>query len=339
MPAYFSLSKVEGGKYTNQFEWGLYGFFLVCVIGLRHQVGGDWFTYLDGLEFERAIDWDDLLYKRDPGFTLISWFSMSLDASVYGINVICGLIFTAGLLALCRAQHYPWLAALVATPYLIIVVAMGYTRQAAAIGFLMFGMRYLVQGQVTKYLVLVFLAGMIHKTAFIFAAFALLKPGGSRLKSMIGVCLLIGMVGGAYLFEQADTFLRNYVDNAMESGGGQIRTIMNLPPALILFLNWKKWARDYEDRWLWSLFSILAVLCVPIVSIASTAVDRMALYLIPLQIVVWARFPVLMQGRLKRTSSIGIVIIYYAVVQFTWLVYATHAPYWVPYDNLLFPSF
>ena len=78
---------------------------------------------------------------------------------------------------------------------------------------------------------------------------------------------------------------------------------------------------------------------VPIVSIASTAVDRMALYLIPLQIVVWARFPVLMQGRLKRTSSIGIVIIYYAVVQFTWLVYATHAPYWVPYDNLLFPSF
>jgi hypothetical protein len=215
---------------------------------------------------------------------------------------------------------------------------MGYTRQATAIGFLMCGFSYLLNGRVFAYLLIVLLAGMIHKTAFVFAPLAFLRPGVGKLRSLLGFSLLIGMLGGAYLIEQADTFVRNYVTNTMESGGGQIRTLMNLPPSLIIFLYWKKWGKLFNDRWLWGIFALIAISILPLVSVASTAVDRMALYLIPLQIVVWSRLPMLAEGTIQRNSVIVLLILYHATVQFIWLNFGTHAYCWVPYNNLLIPT-
>lgn len=339
VPVYFLLGKVQGGTHTSQLEWRIFGFSLIILIGLRHHVGGDWYTYLEGLGLESDIQWGELFYMRDPVFTLISWFSLALGMSIYGVNLICAIIFTGGLVNLSRAQPYPWLAILVAIPYLVIVVAMGYTRQAAAIGFLMYAFGHLARGRVVAYLALVLLAGLLHKTAFVFAALVLFRPGSGKLKGVLGVGLLVGLIGGAYLLEQADTFLLHYVEQTMESGGGQIRVLMNLLPALILFAYWRKWGQMFHDRWLWGLIALLAIACVPIVSVASTAVDRMALYLIPLQLVVWARFPVLVQGRINRTFAFLMIAFYYAIVQFTYLVYGTFVVAWLPYDNLLFPSF
>ena len=340
VPVYFLIGKVHCGANTSRLEWRLFGFFLIILIGLRNEVGCDWFAYLEGLEQSRDIAWDSIYSTReDAGHILFGWISLALGAKGYGVNLIYAIIFTWGLLRLSREQPYPWLAILVAIPYLVIVVAMGYTRQATAIGFLMYGFGYLLRGRVFAYLLLVFFAGMIHKTAFIFFAIVFFRPGSSKLKSVLGVGLFIGLVGGAYLVEQANVLMLNYVTYTMESGGGQIRTLMNLPPAIILLAYWKKWGQKYEDRWLWGLIALLACVCVPAVFIASTAVDRMALYLIPLQLVVWARLPILLQGRIERTSVVLIVIFYYTIVQYTWLVHGTHAFCWVPYDNLLYPSF
>ena len=338
IPLYFLFGKNNGGSNTSEFEWRIFGFFLVILIGLRFQVGADWFTYLQGLEIDKNIQWQDLYLAIDPGYTVVSWFSLSLGMDIYGVNLICAAIFTWGLISLCRAQPYPWLAVLVAVPYLVIVVAMGYTRQAAAMGFIMYGFKYLLGRHTTKYLVLVLLAGMLHKTAFVFAAFALFQPSAGKLKRVLGVASLIFLLGAAYLVEQADTFMLNYVQNPMDSAGGQIRVLMNLPPALIILANWKKWREKFDDRWFWTLLALIGVICLPLASIASTAVDRMALYLIPLQLVVWARLPVLAQPYIGRTLVFHMVGFYYTAVMFTWLFYGAHASYWLPYDNLLFPT-
>ena len=339
VPVYFLLARGRGAAYTPQSVWRLFSLFLIFLIGLRYQVGGDWVTYIEGLEITKDTPWEDLFdARKEAGYTLVSWFSLALGTGIYGVNLICAAIFTMGLISLSRKQPYPWLAIVAAIPYLVIVVAMGYTRQATALGLLMYGLGYLLRGRITAYLIFVVLAGLFHKTAFVFAAFAFLRPGSGMLKRVLGIGLLAGLAGSAYLVEQAETLMLNYVEHTMESGGGQIRVLMNLPPALILFTYWKEWGKKFEDRWLWGLIALLAIVCVPLVSIASTAVDRMALYLIPLQLVVWARFPVLVQGRIPRIFAFLIVIFYYAAVQFVWLVYGTHAPYWVPYDNLFFPA-
>lgn len=336
VPVYFLFGKVGGGENSSQLEWRSFGLFLIVLIGLRDYVGGDWVTYLAGLDIETTRQWSELSSSKDLGFTLISWISLSLGLSLYGVNLICAIIFTGGLINLSRAQPYPWLSILVAVPYLIIVVAMGYTRQAAAIGFLMYGFGSITRGRVLQFLLLVFLAGMIHKTAFIFSALALCRPGGGKLKSALGIVVLISLSGAAYLIEQADTLILNYVENTMESSGGQIRVLMNLPPALILLAYWNKYRQKFDDLWLWGIIALIAVACVPLVTMASTAIDRMALYLIPLQLVVWARFPTLVQGQISRKATFLMITFYYALVQFTWLVYGNHSSAWVPYQNLLF---
>ena len=340
VPVYFLFTQDRGGVKTPLLVWQLFGFFLIVLIGLRYQVGGDWFTYLEGLEIIKDTPWSEIFdARKEAGYTLVSLLSLALGTDIFGVNLICAAIFTGGLFNLSRKQPYPWLAIVAAIPYLVIVAGMGYTRQATALGFLMYGFGYLLRGRITAYLILVVLAGLFHKTAFIFAAFALFRPGNGLLKRVLGIGLFVGLAGSAYLVEQAEFLMLNYVEHTMESGGGAIRVLMNLPPALILFAYWKTWTKEYEDFWLWGIFALLAIVCVPLVAIASTAVDRMALYLIPLQLVVWSRFPVLVKGRIPRIVAFLMVILFYAAVQFVWLVYGTHAPYWVPYDNLLFPSF
>jgi hypothetical protein len=61
---------------------------------------------------------------------------------------------------------------------------------------------------------------------------------------------------------------------------------------------------------------------------STAALDRIALYLIPLQLAVLSR-----PKSIFPNEGIGtfLVILYCAAIQFTWLNYAHHARFWVPY--------
>ena len=306
--------------------------FLVLIIGFRYEVGGDWVNYLQGLDLANELEWSDLFdARKEAGYILISWASLSLGLGIYGVNLMCAAIFVYGLINLAKNQPVPWLVIAAATPYLVIVVAMGYTRQAAAIGFLMYGIKKLIDNKILQFLLVVGIASLFHKTALIFLAFSLLRPSSGLQAKILGGVSLAGLLYGGIVAEQTEFLVRVYVEQAMESSGGQIRVLMNLPPALLLFVFWKKWGRVYGDRWIWALISLLAVLSVFMVGKATTAVDRMALYLIPLQLVVYSRLPALMVGVVRRDLLISILVVYFLIVQFVWLVFATHAPWWVPY--------
>jgi len=64
-------------------------------------------------------------------------------------------------------------------------------------------------------------------------------------------------------------------------------------------------------------------------------VDRVALYMLPLQLVVFAHLPDIF-GRKNQGFVVAGVVVYYAAVQFVWLNFASHAFAWLPYRNYLF---
>ena len=340
LPIYCLLFKNNNGNKTPQFIWVLFGLFLSIIIGLRNEIGCDWTVYLVGLETSKEITWDQIIDARlEIGYTIISWLSIAMGADIYGINFFCAAIFTIGLISLSKSQPYPWISILVSIPYLVIVVAMGYTRQAAAIGFLMIGIGYLIRNRVSMYLVFVLLGALFHRTALIFLSFVFFLPGGGKLKRIFAVCIMVISFGGVYLLEQVDILIFNYVQNTMQSEGGQVRILMNLIASFILLLFWNKWNRNFTDRWLWGLFAFISLACLPLVFFASTAIDRMALYLIPIQLVVWARIPLFTEGKIERKSLLLIIITYAVTTLFIWMKFANHSSCWLPYDNILYHFF
>ena len=123
--------------------WATLFVFVVLLIGLRHQIGGDWDNYADLTIRVSEEPFDFFLNEVDPGFIFINAVSTRAGWGIYGVNLISSVIFLAGLTCFCWKQPLPSLAWLVATPYLIIVVGMGYTRQSVALGLMFFAFSFL----------------------------------------------------------------------------------------------------------------------------------------------------------------------------------------------------
>lgn len=66
---------------------------------------------------------------------------------------------------------------------------------------------------------------------------------------------------------------------------------------------------------------------------SSTAVDRVGLYLLPLQLMVFSYLPEVMgrgSGR-AHASWVFLVLVYYAAAEFVWLNFADTSFAWLPY--------
>lgn len=306
---------------------------IAVMIGIRYRVGGDWYAYQRMLNNMEWLDFRGALASGDPGYMAVNWVISRLGLGVWGVNLVCGLIFSWGLMRFAANQPNPWLVTVVAIPYLVIVVAMGYTRQAVALGFIMAGLAEIHRAPLWRFVMWTTVAVTFHKSAILILPMVALSRQQSRLVTAL---VLLG-AGAAlyYLFVRSamDTLVTNYIDAEYESEGAGIRVAMNAPPALLFFLFQKRFGFTDEERRLWRNFALGALVALVLILVvsSSTAVDRMAVDLIPLQLVVFGRLPDAI-GR-GRTSGLGIVAVlfYSAAVQFVWLNYATHSDDWVPY--------
>jgi hypothetical protein len=313
------------------------GVFVVLLIGFRYNVGADWDNYIEVFDNLRYTEFGESLVLSDPGYMVLNWISHSIGFDVWFVNLICAAIFGFGFIQFAKQQPNPWLAGCVAVPYLIIVVAMGYTRQAVAIGLIMAGLAALEKQSIIKFAVYLTIAVTFHKTAVI--VIPLVALTSIRHRFVIGALMaLMGyMLYNWFLESSVDKFVTNYVDAEYNSQGAAIRVAMNLVPAAIFLLFQKRFGLAEGTRKLWRNFSIAAffMLLLLFVLPSSTVVDRLALYIIPLQLYVLSRVPDVFPDKAggRNSQVVLLVILYSAVVQFVWLNYATHAQYWIPYET------
>jgi hypothetical protein len=317
-------------------KWFFVGLVLALFIGFRHEVGGDWGGYLQLVSFIQYFSFDEVILQSDPGYKLLNWWVAELGYEIYTVNLVCGAIFTTGLVAFARRQPYPWLALAVAFPYLVLVLGMGYTRQGVALGFIFLSLNALEARQFKRYLTYIALATLFHKTALIMIPLGFFMWGKGWVFRAVAIILAGFVLFDALVAESTEDLWRNYVDAQMLSQGAQIRVLMNLVPSLILLAYWKTWRTAFPDYWFWFWIAAGSVAAVFLVGFASTAVDRIALYFIPIQVVVFARLPLLLRRQISPATVTAGIVFGYALVLFVWLNYAHHAHYWIPYRNMLF---
>jgi hypothetical protein len=282
---------------------------------------------------------------------------MEMDWGIFGVNLIGGAIFAVGLVVFCVNQPRPWLALAVAMPYLVIVVGMGYSRQAIALGLEMLGLLSLRNRSTLNFVLWTILAAAFHKTAVLLLPIAALAGSSNRYWTAAWVGLTGMVLYYLLLAKDADTLVANYVGGAMQSDGAAVRLLMNAVPASILLIWGSRFSFADSEAPLWRWIAIVSLSLLGLFLImpsASTALDRMALYLLPLQLVVFSRLPGVFgangnvhqqvspsifsgssMGRLtvqRETPAITVaVLLYYGFVQLIWLNFATNAYAWKQY--------
>jgi hypothetical protein len=316
--------------------WIIAGLIMSVIMGLRDQVGGDWYNYLPHYNAVSKLSFFKALSFGDPGYYGLNWAVAQIGGDIYLVNFICACILMAGTIVFVRSQPIPWLALVVAVPYMLIVVGMGYTRQSVALGLFLVGLTALRDGRVKTFICWVALAALFHKTAVVMIAFAAVAGTKNRWWTIFWVGVAAILLYLVLLADSSKALVSNYIDAQMDSQGGAIRVTMNALPAVLLLIFRRRLVPDPVERKLWLVFALLALACVPLVSYASTAVDRMALYLIPLQMYVFSRLTRVPSKANARPWIVLAVVGYYAFVQFIWLNYASHAQYWLPYRFMPF---
>ena len=314
---------------------------LVVLVGLRYRVGGDWLNYLRDF---RVIERRDFIgavvsSQGEIGYTLLNWIAAQAGAGIWLVNLVCAVPFAIGLTRLCRGQPNPWLALVVATPILIIVIGMGFTRQAAALGFLMIALSTISEKpSLRPFIFFVLAGGLFHRTVLIFIPIVLAMSSKNRFLSY--VFAFMALVAGYYmLFTGMFTrYSVGYLQEEVDAAGAAVRIAMTAVAALVLLLSRKRFFQRDDEARIWKTFAVLGIVAgISLLFVDSSAIlDRLAMYLIPLQLVVLTRFPYVLS---KDENSVlfwrAFIVIYSAAVLFVWLFYATNAPAWIPYQNYL----
>lgn len=308
---------------------------MVLMIGLRHQVGGDWLTYAEAIQRASHDSLQTAVTQGDPAYSVLNWLAARLDLGPYFVNTVCAALFAWGLVVFCRAQPRPWLALVVAVPYLVTVVAMGYTRQGTAIGLAMLGLVALADRKTMRFVLFVALAATFHKSAVILMPLAILAGTRNRWWTALWVGLASLLFYVLLLQESVDALNVNYIGAQYESSGAAIRVAMNAVPAVLFMGFRRRFVMLAADRtfWTWMSLGAIAFVGLLVVSPSSTAVDRVALYWIPLQLFVLSRLPDVL-GRRHGPNGIWVraVVGYSAAVLFVWLFFAQTAFAWLPYQ-------
>ncbi len=308
---------------------------LVLMIGLRYEVGGDWFNYARQFDFGFQDFSLNAVIAGDPSYKLLMWIAIETGGKMVLVNFIASLIFAWGLVTFCRAQPRSWLALAVAIPYLVIVVAMGYTRQGISIGLVMLAIVALLEKNMMRYFIFMAIAVTFHKSAIIMLPLVALVSSGNRWIKLF-LTLIIGVLLYWLLVRDAsDRLYENYVGTEYSSSGTVIRLAMNALPASLFLLLRKRFRLTNAENSFWTMMSLASFgfIALFFISPSSTAVDRLALYWIPLQLFVYSRLPdVLGRQGGANTTWVFLILLFYALVLFVWLFFAENAYGWLPYQ-------
>jgi hypothetical protein len=310
----------------------------VVLATMRYEIGGDWKSYQAMYEETAQVGLIDAVTNNDPLFGAILWALSHLQFGVYVANGLCAALMALGVVRVGLTTRDPWLAIVMAIPYLLIVVGMGYVRQAGAIGLLMLAVTALNRRHYPATIGKLVLAAGFHSTSGIaLPIFGLAMAPRRRWLSII--LAAVGLTAFAYLFAMKFSIYQvGYLENKYNSSGAVVRLAMNAMPATLLLLRWRHFPIVGPARTIWSSYAVLslATLIILRISPSSTAIDRLSLYFAPVQIIVCGTIRDLFPVRRMAAYPVRMMVVAVAAaVQIVWLMFADNAYAWVPYRSVL----
>mgnify|MGYP001201434438 CR=1 FL=1 len=340
---FLAFKSIEETKAFNTFKKGTQNLLIVffsLLIGLRYEVGCDWSQYqeiFNYFKFGLVENWERL----EPSFYALNTIFSTFEFGIYLVNTVCAVIFSYCLIKFCESLPRPWLGLCVAFPYLILVVSMGYTRQSVSIALFLLAFLDLEKGKFYRSIFYILLGMTFHRSgAFFLFAPLIYTFQGTRFNNLLRILIIIPL-GYYFIYEfvisRFDIFVIGYLNTNLSSSGSLIRILLCVIPSLIFIFNFNKFKISKIAKKIFlviSLMSILSLIALRFIP-SSTAVDRLALNFLPIQILVASHLPdtgILKFGKFAWKFLIVLSVFFVLSI---WLLFATHSNCWIPYRNII----
>ena len=322
----------------NKLVFWLIALTFFVLIGWRWRVGMDWNNYTAIVERDGGKDLLTLISGVEAGFGALVWLSGQFGGVTF-LNVISAAIFCIGLFAVATRCREPLLAITVASPYLVMVIAMSATRQAMALGVTFYLFSQWERFRTIGRSVIIGIAILFHFSAIVCAVFVVLGSnlsGFRRVAAAIFVGLLVLFLV-TYAPERLAFYSEAYVTGrrTIESSGAFYHVALLAIPAAIYFLIRCRWIRVNGPNPLMDNLAAASVVALPAVMISSTAVDRLSLYFWPSTMYIAAGLPALLLNAEARVAMRVCICLASLGLALFWLIYANSSLAYVPYRNSL----
>ncbi len=339
MPAIFALHPVRVDAHTQKLIFILFGVLLILLVGLRHDVGGDWDRYISIYAFHENTNLDFSKFTSgDYGYEFIHWLGINYFNGVYFTNLISAIFFTSGLIRLSRAMPMPWVSIFVSIQFLVIIVAMGYTRQSVAVGFLLWALVDLMKGNSGRFYLYIAIGTLFHKTLLLMFVIGVMYSSRKkyRLVYLVFIVMILLFIVYYYFLEDFNHLIYYYfIIEFHESHGAIVRSFMGFVAGSLFFIYRKKFKDIFFDEKLWLIFSVACISLLPLAFYFSTIADRIGVYFVPLQLVIFSRIPVLIETAYYRTLFVVGIMLSYSFLIYIWLFFGVNSRHWLPYQNIL----
>jgi len=336
----FCEKKIPFKKYG-----ALYLGLLTFIYGFRDNIGPDWAVIVENFNNINHLQLtpESFFFAREYLYAFISVLSQSFNAGIYGVNVVCFLIFCTGVYTLLCLVKRPWLSLMAYYPYYILVVAVNYNRQSAALGICLISISLLAKDRILPSCLCIIIAMMFHQSALVllpsFTAATMIRY--KQNKMVIPLAILLALLAYALSNYFSSQILPIYIYNYYEAGYDY--TSAGLWPRLIplLVASLVCIARPFSVSCIFSClsWSIVVLTSLAILNPAqSTVIDRLAIYFSPVLVVASSEAIPAYCFIASSTKARLIAIFAFSVIfMVSWTSFSSYFKrYWLPYSNILF---
>lgn len=341
VPSVLSFAR-EGRRWKTLAVGGLV---LMAFVGLRDEVGADWFGYDVLHQYLAHEDLSSAVSRVEALSFLVFWCSANLMGGMVASNLIAAAVLLAGVFLLAARTPNLWLGVVAATPYLVIVFGMSGLRQAMAVGTVLTAIAFWTRLGIYQRLLAVAIATTFHASAM---ATLILVVVELRLSIVRRVAIVTVVAAAAAIALQRSSgfsaALDVYESRYLDSGGGIISSgsLLHLSllalPAIFGLIFRRRLRAHLETPRLLDVGIAGTALLVVLNFVSSTAASRLSLYLYYVPILVYGALARSL-GYQTRANAVntGILALHYASLV-VWLSFANNAAPYLPYRNLLFPE-
>lgn len=327
-------------KRNTQITIGLLLVFILFlgVIGLRYDIGPDWFAYTMQAQRLPNENFDALRAEGEYGWSALVILLDAMGLGIQGLAFVAGVAFVGGLCMLARSCEEPMLAIVAAVPYLSIAVAMSGMRQAMAIGIIFALVSVWYRVSVFTRVGIVLFASLFHFSALGILLVVAMEVRMKLFPRILAGTTILGLM--IYLVGTNEYRVARYTEaysaggGAADASGALFHVALTAIPCIIYFMLRKRWIEVYGRIPLVDILGIIGIAALFAVFIAPTATDRMTLNFSAVGLIIQSGLPRLWKGRNEEHIIRIALIALNIVAMLTFLTVGNKAKAFVPYQSI-----